>query len=146
MPFLDGFFADPKESESVIDQLMIQIPIMFADSRETEIILGPAIQVLHGYNQMFWKVILTTYIIQAGVEALKAAGCAGKILLFNSSLPVADAPGKLENRDDRKLLGTDKEKSVIAPHTTFYNQLGTSALFNKATFSVIAMETVLFRS
>ena len=50
MPFLDGFFADPKESESVIDQLMIQIPIMFADSRETETILGPAIQVLHGYN------------------------------------------------------------------------------------------------
>lgn len=50
MPFLDGFFADPKESESVIDQLMIQIPTMFADSRETETILGPAVQVLHRYN------------------------------------------------------------------------------------------------
>ena len=59
------------------------------------------------------------------MEALKAAECAGKILLFNSSLPVADAPGKLKNRDDRKLLGTDKEKTVLAPQTTFYNQLGT---------------------
>ena len=139
MPLLDGFLADPTESESVIDQLMIQIPTMFADSRETETILGPAVQVLHRYNEIFWKVILTTYIIQAGVEALKAAECAGKILLFNSSLPVADAPGKLKNRDDRKLLGTDKEKSVIAPQTTFYNQLGTSALLNKATFSVFAI-------
>jgi len=104
MPLLDGFLADPTESESVIDQLMIQIPTMFAESRETETILGPA--------------------VQAGVEALKAAECAGKILLFNSSLPVAEAPGKLKNRDDRKLLGTDKEKVVLAPQTTFYNQLG----------------------
>ena len=63
------------------------------------------------------------------MEALKAAECAGKILLFNSSLPVADAPGKLKNRDDRKLLGTDKEKTVLAPQTTFYNQLGTFLYF-----------------
>ena len=47
MPLLDGFLADPTESESVIDQLMIQIPTMFAESRETETILGPAVQVFH---------------------------------------------------------------------------------------------------
>jgi len=58
------------------------------------------------------------------VEALKASECAGKILLFNSSLPVAEAPGKLKNRDDRKVLGTDKEKAVLAPQNTYYNQLG----------------------
>lgn len=45
-------------------------------------------------------------------------------LVFNSTLPIAEAPGKLKNRDDRKLLGTDKEKTVLTPQTTAYNQLG----------------------
>lgn len=44
MPLLDGFLCDAEESETVIDSLMTQIPAMFADTRETETILGPAIQ------------------------------------------------------------------------------------------------------
>jgi protein transport protein SEC24 len=63
-------------------------------------------------------------VTQAGLEALKAADCAGKLLIFHSSLPIAEAPGKLKNRDDRKLLGTDKEKTILAPQTQFYNNLG----------------------
>lgn len=51
MPLLDGFLVDPVESETVIDSLMDQIPQMFADTRETETILGP--------------------VVQAGMEALK---------------------------------------------------------------------------
>ncbi len=66
---------------------------MFCDSRETEIVLGP--------------------VIQAGLDAIKSAECVGKLYIFHSSLPIADAPGKLKNRDDRKLLGTDKEKVLI---------------------------------
>lgn len=104
MPLLDGFLCDPNESEHLIDQLMTQIPAMFAESRETETILGPA--------------------IKAGMEALKAAECAGKLLVFHSSLPIAEAPGKLKSRDERKLLGTEKEKTVLAPQSTYYNQLG----------------------
>ena len=30
--------------------------------------------------------------------------------MFHTSLPIGEAPGKLKNRDDRKLIGTDKEK------------------------------------
>lgn len=104
MPLLDGFLCDPVESEHIIDQLMVQIPTMFADSRETETILGPA--------------------IKAGLEALKAADCVGKLLVFHSSLPIAEAPGRLKSRDERKLLGTDKERTVLSPQTTFYNQIG----------------------
>ena len=70
--------------------LLEQIPVMFGDSRETETILGP--------------------VIQAGLDALKSADCAGKLYIFHTSLPTAEAPGKLRNRDDRKLLGSDKEK------------------------------------
>ncbi|KAG5326139.1 SC24C protein, partial [Acromyrmex heyeri] len=104
MPLLDGFLCDIEESEAVIDSLMTQIPQMFADTRETETILAPA--------------------IQAGLEALKASERAGKLLIFHSSLPIAEAPGKLKNRDDRKVLGTDKEKTVLAPQNNVYNNLG----------------------
>lgn len=46
-------------------------------------------------------------------------------MIFHSSLPTSDiAPGKLKNREgDRKLLGTDKEKTVLTPQTTYYNNL-----------------------
>lgn len=104
MPLLDGFLVDPQESEAVIDLLMDQIPKMYSDTRETETILMPA--------------------IQAGLEALKASECAGKLLVFHSSLPIADAPGQLKNRDDRKLLGTEKERTVLTPQNTAYNNLG----------------------
>ncbi|KAJ4426456.1 hypothetical protein ANN_27270 [Periplaneta americana] len=104
MPLLEGFLCDPLESEAVIDSLMEQIPTMFADTRETETVLAPA--------------------IQAGLEALKASECSGKLLVFHSSLPIAEAPGKLKNRDDRKLLGTEKERTVLAPQVNVYNNLG----------------------
>ena len=74
--------------------LLSQIPQMFADSRETEVILGP--------------------VIQAGVDALKSAECCGKLFVFHTTMPLAEAPGKLKNRDDRKLLGTEKEKVGVS--------------------------------
>ncbi|GAB6028512.1 hypothetical protein CHUAL_002663 [Chamberlinius hualienensis] len=104
MPLLDGFLVGLDEAGALIDNLMEQIPEMYVDSRETETILGP--------------------VIQAGLEALKAADRCGKLFVFHSSLPIADAPGKLKNRDDRKLLGTEKEKTVLAPQSQFYTQLG----------------------
>ncbi|XP_018325485.1 protein transport protein Sec24C isoform X2 [Agrilus planipennis] len=104
VPLLNGFFSTLEESEAAIDALMQQIPKMFADTKETETILLPA--------------------ITAGLEALKASERVGKLLVFHSSLPTAEAPGKLKNRDDRKVLGTDKEKSVLQPQSQAYNQLG----------------------
>lgn len=73
--------------------LLSQIPQMFGESRETETVLGP--------------------VIQAGLDALKSAERSGKLYIFHTSLPIAEAPGKLKNRDDRKLLGTEKEKVCI---------------------------------
>lgn len=34
--------------------------------------------------------------------------------MFHTSLPIAEAPGKLKNREDKKLIGTDKEKVTPA--------------------------------
>ncbi|NXB47623.1 SC24C protein, partial [Leucopsar rothschildi] len=103
VPLLDGFLVNVNESRTVITSLLDQIPEMFADTRETETVFAP--------------------VIQAGLEALKAAECAGKLFIFHTSLPIAEAPGKLKNRDDRKLVNTDKEKTLFQPQTSFYNNL-----------------------
>ena len=44
----------------------------------------------------------------------QANDCCGKLLVLHSSLPIGEAPGKLKNRDDRKLLGTEKEKTILS--------------------------------
>ncbi|XP_066549901.1 protein transport protein Sec24C isoform X1 [Amia ocellicauda] len=103
VPLLDGFLVNVSESRAVINSLLDQIPDMFADTRETETVFAP--------------------VIQAGLDALKAADCAGKLFIFNSSLPIAEAPGKLKNREDKKLVGTDKEKTLFQPQTSFYGSL-----------------------
>ncbi|KAM9232400.1 protein transport protein Sec24C isoform 2-T2 [Leptosomus discolor] len=103
VPLLDGFLVNVNESRTVITSLLDQIPEMFADTRETETVFAP--------------------VIQAGLEALKAAECAGKLFIFHTSLPIAEAPGKLKNRDDKKLINTDKEKTLFQPQTSFYNNL-----------------------
>ncbi|XP_064000993.1 protein transport protein Sec24C isoform X2 [Pogoniulus pusillus] len=103
VPLLDGLLVNVNDSRTVIASLLDQIPEMFADTRETETVFAP--------------------VIQAGLEALKAAECAGKLFIFHTSLPIAEAPGKLKNRDDKKLVNTDKEKTLFQPQTSFYNNL-----------------------
>uniref|UniRef100_A0AAY4A1N4 SEC24 homolog C, COPII coat complex component n=1 Tax=Denticeps clupeoides TaxID=299321 RepID=A0AAY4A1N4_9TELE len=103
VPLLDGFLVSVSESRVVIESLLDKIPEMFADTRETETVFAP--------------------VIQAGLDALKAADCAGKLFIFHTSLPIAEAPGKLKNREDKKLVGTDKEKSLFQPQVSFYGNL-----------------------
>ncbi|KAF4084974.1 hypothetical protein AMELA_G00112270 [Ameiurus melas] len=103
VPLLDGFLVNFSESRVVIQSLLDQIPEMFADTRETETVFGP--------------------VIQAGLEALKAADCVGKLFVFHTSLPIAEAPGKLKNREDKKLVGTDKEKTLFQAQGSFYANL-----------------------
>lgn len=110
VPLVDGFLVSPQEARTVIDSLLVQIPLMFGETRETETVLGP--------------------VIQAGMEALKAAGISGKLFVFHSSLPISEAPGKLKNREDRKLLGSEKEKAILTPQNTFYEKLAKDCVAN----------------
>lgn len=103
VPLLDGFLVNYQESRAVIYNLLDQIPDMFADTAESETVFAP--------------------VIQAGVEAFKAAECSGKLFIFHSSMPTAEAPGKLKNRDDKKLVNTDKEKTLFQPQKGVYEQL-----------------------
>ncbi|KAG7461887.1 hypothetical protein MATL_G00195950 [Megalops atlanticus] len=110
VPLLDGFLVNFQESRSVINNLLDQIPDMFAVTNESETVFAP--------------------VIQAGMEALKAADCSGKLFIFHSSLPTAEAPGKLKNRDDRKLVNTDKEKTLFQPQKRIYEQLSKECVSN----------------
>ncbi|KAJ6668807.1 hypothetical protein lerEdw1_012291 [Lerista edwardsae] len=110
VPLLDGFLVNFQESRAVIHNLLDQIPEMFADTNESETVFAP--------------------VIQAGMEALKAAECAGKLFIFHSSLPTAEAPGKLKSRDDRKLVNTEKEKTLFQPQTNIYETLARDCVAN----------------
>ncbi|KAK6494003.1 protein transport protein Sec24D-like isoform X1 [Huso huso] len=110
VPLLDGFLVDFQESQSVINNLLDQIPEMFADTNESETVFAP--------------------VIQAGMEALKAAECSGKLFIFQSSIPTAEAPGKLKNRDDRKLVNTEKEKILFQPQKGVYESLTKECVAN----------------
>ena len=91
-------------------------------------------------------------ILQFFKYFFKAANCAGKLIVFHHNLPVAEAPGKLKNRDDRKVLGTEKEKTVLTPQTKDYNQFGQECvavgctvdlfLFNNAYVDVATLSQV----
>ena len=66
---------------------------MFASNLESDPILGP--------------------VMQAGLDALKSDGRAGKLFIFHTAMPTREAPGKLKPRDQQRLLGTDKEKVAL---------------------------------
>jgi len=110
VPLLDGFLVNYKESKGVIESLLDMLPEMFKDTRETDVVLGP--------------------VITAGIDALKSAGISGKLYIFHSSLPIAEAPGKLKNREDRKLLNTDKEKTILIPQGNYYMNLAKECVTN----------------
>lgn len=110
VPLLDGFLVNYQDSKAVIYNLLDQIPDMFADTNESETVFAP--------------------VIQAGVEALKAAECSGKLFIFHSAMPTAEAPGKLKNRDDKKLVNTDKEKTLFQPQKGVYEQLAKDCVAN----------------
>lgn len=103
VPLVDGFLVKITESADLIDSLLDQIPRMFAESRETETLLGP--------------------VIEAGLDALQSAERAGKLFIFQSTLPILKAPGSLSNREDRSALGTEKEKTVLSPNGNYYTKL-----------------------
>lgn len=104
VPVPAGLLCDAREAADNIDKLMECIPENFKGTKETSGALGCA--------------------IKAGMEALKASGRVGKLFVFHSSLPTGGSPGSLKMREDRKVLGTEKEKTVLSPQGTFYNNLG----------------------
>lgn len=103
VPLVDGFLVNVAEARTVLESFLSQLPETFAANRTTQVILEP--------------------VIRAGVEAVNAAACNGRLFVFHSSLPTAQAPGLLKNRVDSKILGTDKEKTLLSPVSSSYQKL-----------------------
>ncbi|KAJ3293514.1 COPII coat Sec23p-Sfb3p heterodimer component [Borealophlyctis nickersoniae] len=123
VPLNAGFLVDPLESKweislrpllhalcvadplifdrSVIENLLAALPTIFEANRVNEPLLGAA--------------------VQAAFEALKDKG--GKLCIFQTALPTS-GPGALKNREDVKLLGTDKERALYEPQEYFWKKIG----------------------
>ena len=59
---------------------------------------------------------------------VQAAGRPGKLFIFHSALSTGDLPGALKNREDTKLLGSDKEKVTTVYLTYLYGMHNISFL------------------
>ncbi|PAA54817.1 hypothetical protein BOX15_Mlig004445g3, partial [Macrostomum lignano] len=99
-----GFLVDLSSSATLIDQLLESIPQQFAGTAVSDIILGP--------------------VVEATLDAFTSCGSVGKLVLLHTGLPTCEsAPGKLLQRDNRKLLGTEKESSLLSPVGDYYEAL-----------------------
>ncbi|KAF9210180.1 COPII coat Sec23p-Sfb3p heterodimer component [Haplosporangium sp. Z 27] len=105
VPLSDGFLVNPESSKSVVETLLDSLPQLFAENKITEPVIGAVVQAVH--------------------TALENRG--GKLIVFQTSLPTY-GPGALKHRDDSKLYGTDKERTLYAPQDEFYRKLGESCV------------------
>ncbi|KAF8928335.1 hypothetical protein EDD21DRAFT_383268 [Dissophora ornata] len=101
VPLSDGFLVNPETSKTIVESLLDSLPQLFAENKITEPVIGA--------------------VVQAVCTALESRG--GKLILFQTSLPTY-GPGALKHRDDSKLYGTDKERTLYAPQDDFYKKLG----------------------
>ncbi|KAG0253224.1 COPII coat Sec23p-Sfb3p heterodimer component [Mortierella polycephala] len=100
VPLSEGFLVNPENSQALVESMLDMLPQLFAENRTTEQVLGA--------------------VVQAMTMALENRG--GKLILFQTALPTF-GPGALRHREDSKLYGTDKEKTLFAPQDDFYKKL-----------------------
>ncbi|KAI0487159.1 hypothetical protein F4859DRAFT_328528 [Xylaria cf. heliscus] len=90
VPLSDGLFVDPSESKAIITSLLTRLPALFADIKNPEPALLPA--------------------LGAALAALEKTG--GKMVCSLSALPTW-GPGRLFMRDDGKYPGGEIDKKLF---------------------------------
>ncbi|CAG8538284.1 12091_t:CDS:10 [Funneliformis mosseae] len=100
VPLNSGLLVDPIESRTVIEALLESLPMMFAENKVIEPVLGAVVEAAH--------------------MALNSNG--GKLIIFQTSLPTF-GPGSIKHREDPKLYNTDKERSLFGPQDSYYKNL-----------------------
>jgi protein transport protein SEC24 len=101
-PLNEGFLADPIKARTVIENLLDSLPTMFQGNRLNEPVLGAA--------------------VEAALAAMKERG--GKLTVFQTALPTT-GPHALKNREDLKLMNTDKEKVLYEPQDASWKKMAT---------------------
>ncbi|KAF9142343.1 COPII coat Sec23p-Sfb3p heterodimer component [Mortierella sp. GBA39] len=105
VPLSDGFLVSPETSKSIVESLLDTIPQLFAENKTTDPVIGA--------------------VVQAVRMALENRG--GKLIMFQTALPTS-GPGALKQREDSKLYGTDKERTLFAPQDDFYKKVAESCV------------------
>ncbi|KAF9141412.1 COPII coat Sec23p-Sfb3p heterodimer component [Mortierella sp. GBA39] len=105
VPLSEGFLVDPQTSQSLVESMLDMLPQLFAENKITEAVIGA--------------------VVQSVRMALESRG--GKLIVFQTSLPMS-GPGALRHRDELKLYGTEKEKTLYAPQDDFYKKLAESCV------------------
>lgn len=97
LPKPQDLLVNAQEARPALENLLGRLSDMFADTYTTGSALGAG--------------------LQAAFKLVSNIG--GKIITLSASLPSL-GPGALKNRDDRKLLGTAKESTLLQPASSFY--------------------------
>lgn len=128
LPLLDGFLVDPIQSRSVIEGLLDSLPALTADTSIVEAAMtGP----LKASMMALVRCPLSpssprlahtddlpvSSHTRRDTRAQKNLG--GLLTIFQTSLPTIGL-GALKHREDSKLYGTDKEKTLFVPQDPFY--------------------------
>eukprot|EP01113_Clastostelium_recurvatum_P009522 TRINITY_DN1458_c0_g2_i2.p1 TRINITY_DN1458_c0_g2~~TRINITY_DN1458_c0_g2_i2.p1 ORF type:complete len:1117 (-),score=203.17 TRINITY_DN1458_c0_g2_i2:19-3039(-) len=92
VPLPDDLLVNLRESRHLIDDLLEKIPNMFARTQQVESAFGPT--------------------LKAAFNVIRHIG--GKMIIFQSAVPKAGV-GAIVDRDDPKLLNTDKEAVLLNP-------------------------------
>lgn len=118
LPVPTDLLAPLAESRQNIEKLLQKLPEMFQNNQNNGSCMGSA--------------------LRAGHKLISALG--GKMVVLTSSLPNL-GPGKLEMREDKKLLGTSKEGALLQTSNSFYKSFAVECSKNQ-----VSVDMFLFSS
>lgn len=118
LPVPTDLLVSLSESRQSLEKFLQKLPEMFQDNQSNGSAMGSA--------------------LRAGHKLISALG--GKIVVLTSSLPNLGA-GKLDMREDKKLLGTSKEGSLLQTSNSFYKSFAVECSKNQ-----VSIDMFLFSS
>eukprot|EP00741_Cyanophora_paradoxa_P004787 tig00000829_g4645.t1 len=113
VPLPDDLLVPLEPNRDSLNNLLDKIPALFSG---TQVGTTSASAAIHG-----------------GFCALRAIG--GRVVVFQSMLSTV-GPGKLKPRDDTRLYGTEKERSLLAPQDPWYKDLARDCALNQVSVHI----------
>lgn len=118
LPVPHDLLVPLSESRQSIEKFLQKLPEMFQNNQSNGSCMGSA--------------------LRSGHKLISALG--GKIVVLTSSLPTI-GEGKLEHRDDKKVLGTSKESALLQTSNSFYKSFAVECSKNQ-----VSVDMFLFSS
>jgi len=119
VPIPDDLLVNLSESRAVVESLLDSLPSSFEGSVVVESCMGPA--------------------LQAAFMVINHIG--GKMLLFQAAVPTT-GPGKIKNRDNPALYGTDREHTLRIPEDGFFKKFAAECSRMQITIDTFVFSSV----